>query len=117
MTQNSTSAFLQHVAKIGTNKEKILETLKRYPNITRFSVGRITGMGHLEAQRRLSDLKNEGKVYESGSRKHGKNRISTYSLITQQSLFTTKHKTLKEFIQEEYPDIYSIWDTLYNHKL
>ena len=114
---NSNEAYINHMPKIKTHKDLILNVLKSYPDITRFSVGRLTRLGHLEAQRRLSDLKNDGKIYESGSRKHGNNRVSTYSLTTQGILFDTKRYNLRQWLNGKYPHILFEFDALNNHKL
>ena len=114
---NSNQAYINHMPKIKTHKDLILNVLKTFPDITRFSVGRLTGLGHLEAQRRLSELKGENKVYESGSRKHGNNRVSTYSLTTQGVLFDTKRINLRRWLSDKYPHILFEFDALNNHKL
>lgn len=49
-------------------------------NQSRFEVGRRTGLGDIESQRRLSDLVNDGKAVITGSRKHFQNEVSLYSV-------------------------------------
>jgi hypothetical protein len=117
MTQASKEAFINHLSQMETNKEKITAVLERYPDITRFAVGRLTGIGHLEAQRRLSDLKNENKVYESGTRKHGINRVSTYSLVRQLSWVNSARIPCSKWLKQKYPNIWHEYNMLQNQNL
>lgn len=118
MTKSSKEAFFKNAEKRATNKELVIEALKLNPNRSRFGIGEITGLGHLEAQRRLSDLKNEDRVIETGTRKHGNCEISLYSLKLQLELYPRKPKpTLKQFIESEAPHLLHKYDALYNHKL
>jgi len=114
---NSKQAYTNHQSVIPTHKEMIVEVLKRNPDSSRFEVGRLTGLGHLEAQRRLSDLKNDGRVIETGSRKHGNNRVSLYGIKSQLQMFPTNRLSLRKWLENEHPDILFKYDALYNHKL
>ena len=106
MTENSIDAFNSTVELRQTNKNKVLEALKTENNQSRFEIGRKTGLGDIEAQRRLSDLYNEGSVVITGSRKHFKLDVSLYSIKRQLELYPIKKKpTLKEFITKYYPEI------------
>ena len=69
------------------HREMVLQAVRDYPGATAPEVGRVTGLGHIEAQRRLSDLKNSGEVLRGDGRICGvKNKkMSTWSTIKEAS--------------------------------
>ena len=87
MTTNSINTFNETVELRKTNKEKVFEVLKSERNQSRFEVGRKTGLGDWESQKRISDLVNDGKVVITGSRKHFNHDISLYSVKEQLTLY------------------------------
>lgn len=118
MTQNSKEAFVNGKEQRETNKKLVLNALKNNPNRSRFSIGAKTGLGDIESQRRLSDLYNEGKIVITGTRKHFKSNVSLYSLKDQLELFTIEKKpSLRQFFNEEAPELLHKYDVLYSHKL
>ncbi len=118
MTTNSKKTFLQTVESRLSNKEKCLEALRTEPNQSRFEIGRKTGLGDIEAQRRLSDLYNDEKIDITGSRKHGEHDVSLYSVRSQLSLFPNKKPpTLKAWLKENHPDILHKYNVLIKHEL
>jgi len=80
MTTNSLSTFHQTTELRQSNKLKCLEALRTENNQSRFEIGRKTGLGDIEAQRRLSNLYNDEKIDITGSRKHGEHDVSLYSV-------------------------------------
>lgn len=118
MTTNSINTFHQTTELRQSNKEKCLEALRTEPNQSRFEIGRKTGLGDIEAQRRLSDLVNEDKADITGSRKHGEHEVSLYSVRSQLSLFKNlKPPTLKAWLKENHPDILNKYQVLIKHEL
>ena len=118
MTTNSLNTFHQTTELRQTNKQKVLEALRAEDNQSRFEVGRHTGLGDWEAQKRISDLVNDGKVVITGSRKHGNNEISLYSIKKQLSLFPEKKKpSLRNWLKKEYPEILYKYELLIKHEL
>ena len=117
MTANSIEAFHSTVELRQTNKQKVLEALKKEPNSSRFEVGRLTGLGGFESQRRLSDLMNDGKITITGSRKHGNNEVSLYSIKQQMELFDSKRPRLRAWLKVNYPEILTKYEVLIEHKI
>jgi hypothetical protein len=113
MTNNSINAFYSTVEMRQTNKQKVLECLKTERNQSRLEVGRKTGLGGFESQRRLSDLMNEGKIIITGRRKHGKHEISLYSVTEQLELFTVKNRpSFAKWAKQTHPEIWEKYRVL-----
>jgi len=118
MTENSTNAYIQTEELRQSNKNKVFEALKTERNQSRFEIGRKTGLGDIESQRRLSDLYNEGKAIITGSRKHFNQEVSLYSVKDQLDLFPKKKKPrLRKWLEQEAPELLTKYDVLYNHAL
>lgn len=59
----------EHMDKSGkaaANKMKVLKAVFKEQGQTGPELGEVTGLGHIEAQRRISDLKNDGLVEYRG---------------------------------------------------
>ena len=56
----------------------VLDVVRAFPGSTAGKIGEKTKLGHVRAQRRLSDLKNEGEVFVSGKKKYKKNNQSRW---------------------------------------
>tara|TARA_R110000824_G_scaffold144093_3_gene311923 strand:+ start:616 stop:969 length:354 start_codon:yes stop_codon:yes gene_type:complete len=54
--KTSHEAARKHQPKANSNARRVLDAVKKYPDSTACELGQITGLGHIEAQRRLSDL-------------------------------------------------------------
>jgi len=117
MTTNSNNAFAVTSELRQTRKAQVFEALRTERNQSRFEIGRKTGLGGFEAQRRLSDLVNEEKATVTGSRKHGKCEISLYSVVEQLQLFPVKKITLRKWLKDKHPEIWNQYDLLINHNL
>ena len=117
MTANSIETYHQTTELRQTNKTKCLEALRTERNQSRFEIGRKTGLGDIEAQRRLSDLVNEDKATITGSRKHGLCEVSLYSEVSQLQLFNTKKLSLRQWLKREHPEIWEKYKTLILHEL
>lgn len=106
MTTNSIKTFNETVELRKTNKQKVFDALKIERNQSRFEVGRRTGLGDIESQRRLSDLVNDGKAVITGSRKHFKHDVSLYSAKQQLTLYQKeKPQKLAEWLKNNHPEI------------
>jgi len=105
MTTNSNAAYNSTAELRKTNKQKVYECLKKEANQSRFEVGRVTGLGDWEAQKRICDLVNDGKVIITGSRKHFNCDISLYSVVSQLQLFPVKKVRLRTWLKKEHPEI------------
>ncbi len=118
MTTNSINAYNSTVELRQTNKQKVLECLGTERNQSRFEIGRKTGLGGFESQRRISDLLNDGKVIITGSRKHGNNEISLYSVKEQLELFQIEKKpSFAKWAKKEHPEIWQKYEVLILHEL
>lgn len=118
MTENSIEAFKLGKAQREKNKLLVFNALKKNPNSSRFCIGRITGLGDIEAQRRLSDLKAEGKVIVSGKRKHFKRNISLYSVKQQLELYPEEKKlTFEKWAKKYRPNWWNEYRTVIHHEL
>lgn len=112
-TTNSKNAFDLTVKLRATNKQKVLDALSTEPDQSRFEIGRKTGLGDIEAQRRLSELVNDGKVIITGTRKHFNCDVSLYSVKQQLELYPSKKRiTLKEWLKINHPAISEQWEKL-----
>ena len=106
MTENSIEAFHATKELRAKNKQLVFNALLKHPRSSRFCIGRITGLGDIEAQRRISDLVNEGKVVVVGKRKHFKRNVSLYYVKDQLELYPTEKKlSLKAWMKYWYPTI------------
>ena len=111
MTQNSIKTYNQTSELRQTNKMIVLKALQSEPNQSRFEIGRKTGLGDIESQRRLSDLVNEDKAIITGSRKHFKHDVSLYSVKEQLTLYPVeKPKKLVEWLKDGYLAIYEEYE-------
>ena len=104
MTANSIETFHATSEIRQLNKQKVFQALLAERNQSRFEIGRKTGLGDIEAQRRLSDLVNEDKVEITGSRKHFKRDVSLYSVKQQLTMFKKKI-TLRKWLKNNHPEI------------
>lgn len=104
MTANSIETYNAAADLRHLNKAKVFAALLTERNQSRFEIGRKTGLGDIEAQRRLSDLVNEDKAVITGSRKHFKRDVSLYSAKEQLTMFEKKI-TLRKWLKKEHPEI------------
>ena len=64
-----------------------LETVGRYPGLTAGHIGEVTGLGHGRVWRRLSDLKNQGKIYQGPSEMwHGRKQCTWWPVREEKQL-------------------------------
>jgi hypothetical protein len=56
----------------------VMGVVENSPGETAGAIGEITGLGHIEAQRRLSDLKNLDKVFADGKAKFKRSKQSRW---------------------------------------
>lgn len=56
----------------------VLDAVRAFPGSTAGEIGDGTGLGHVPAQRRLSDLKSKGVVFISGKKKYKNNNQSKW---------------------------------------
>jgi len=113
MTKNSMDAFASTEQMRLKHKQRVLIALKNNPKSSRFSIGRITGLGDIEAQRRISELMNEKLVEITGSRLHLGNYISLFSVKEQLELFPkVKKPGLKRWLKTEHPEILDLYESI-----
>ena len=118
MTENSIEAFNATKEQRKINKQIVFNALLKHTRSSRFCIGRITGLGDIEAQRRISDLVTDEKVIAVGKRKHFKRNVSLYSVKDQLTLYPAiKKLTLKQFLEKEHPDILHKYKALHCHEL
>jgi hypothetical protein len=117
MTQNSLEAFNATKKLREKNEQLVFNALLNHPRSSRFCMGRITGLGDIEAQRRLSDLVSKDKVIAVGKRKHFKRNISLYSVKDQFELYPTEKKLTFHQYCKTREDWKHIYESLVNHKL
>ncbi len=116
---NSITAYCNpnNQKKFNSERAMIARDLLLKSNQSRLNLGRRLGINDIEVQRRLSDMKRDGEVQVTGSRKHGENTISLYSLTSQLSMFPDKKLTLRQYFSKEAPDLLHKFDALYKHQL
>lgn len=61
--------WMQKSGKAAIHKAKVLSAIADLQGQTCGELGEATGLGHIEAQRRVSDLKNDGLVRYAGRKK------------------------------------------------
>lgn len=54
--------YMTRSGKALRHKARIIEFISKNQGMTAAEAGKLTGLGHIEAQRRISDLKNDGLV-------------------------------------------------------
>ena len=57
---------------------RVMDAVRTFPGLTAGEIGTITELGHVRAQRRLSDLKNLDKVFADGKMKFEGNNQSRW---------------------------------------
>ncbi len=61
-TSHAGAAEVTESGRRKTQAELCLDVVQTYPGLIAAEIGELTGLGHVPAQRRLSDLKAAGKV-------------------------------------------------------
>lgn len=82
-------AALQHEDKRPTNTAKVFAEIVLHPGLCAEQIGEQTGLGRVEAARRISDLKSEGHVRYEGRMTYGgtsQSRVYAVSEPTQGNL-------------------------------
>ena len=76
--------YMDRSGKSTRHKARCIEAISKTQGMTAGEVGKLTNLGHTEAQRRISDLKNDGLVEYRGRRKcsEKKTQMSTIYLTT-----------------------------------
>ena len=64
----SRAAALANLDTIRGNRQVVMKAVIDRPGLTAGELGDATGLGHIEAQRRLSDLKNQGLAHQGHAR-------------------------------------------------
>ena len=59
---------MQRSGRAKYHRELVMAVLRKQQGLTGPEIGRLTGLGHIEAQRRVSDLKNAGLVEYRGKK-------------------------------------------------
>ena len=57
---------------------RVMDAVRTFPGLTAGEIGTITELGHVRAQRRLSDLKNLDKVFADGQAKFKRSKQSRW---------------------------------------
>ena len=67
----SRNAYLKHSDRgtLATHREKVMKAVLSRPGHTAAEIGGMIDLEHVEAQRRLSDLARDGRIYKRGTRK------------------------------------------------
>jgi predicted HTH transcriptional regulator len=91
--------------KFNSQKAKIVRFLSQYPEQSRFTLGYYLGISDHAAQKRISDLVNEGIVCPSGTITNGNNQVSIYSLCDNEQEHKAVKISLKSFLKENHPEI------------
>jgi hypothetical protein len=63
-TSHEAAAKHERSGRAATNRETVLAAVTRHQGLTAVEYGDLTGLGHVEAQRRLSDLSKRTPTYE-----------------------------------------------------
>ena len=68
VTAHEAAEWMQKSGKAKIHKAQVLAAVADLQGQTCAEIGEITGLGHIEAQRRVSDLKNDGLIEYRGRR-------------------------------------------------
>ena len=86
-TSHIGAAEVTHSGRRQTQTEQCLDVVQSHPGLTAGEIGELTGLGHVPAQRRLSDLKNEGHAIQGKSRLwHGRPQVTWWPVQQQGQL-------------------------------
>lgn len=82
MNNNSLEAWFDQATQKNVHSLKlhIMKTLKKYPNISSRQISAILGKENEVVKKRLTDLKNEGLIIQSGDRVEGKHKNSIFCI-------------------------------------
>ena len=88
-THNPVTSHIAAEKMIASGKQEthmilVLRYLRDLPGQTAGQYGELTGLGHIEAQRRLSDLKREGLVFQGEAKLWNGNKQGTWWLTQNQ---------------------------------
>lgn len=86
--------FMQKSGKAAKHKEIVLEFISKNQGATGGEIGEGTGLGHIESQRRISDLKSAGMVEYRDKRKckvKGSNMSKVYLTVRSASVMNVKY--------------------------
>lgn len=64
--------------KRATHANAVLAAVRRSPGLTAAHYGELTGQGHIESQRRLSDLQSQGEVRKGETTTYGLRRMKSW---------------------------------------
>ena len=111
---NSLKAYFDpdNIRKWKSHKGLILHALRyaKYP-LTRWEISQQINLNDHAVQKRLSDLKNEWLIEECGTITYNGNDCSLYRIKEQLQLFSLPEKlTLKKWLQNNYPKIYTEYE-------
>lgn len=67
-TSHEAAQRITETGKRLTDADRCLDVVRHHPGLTAAEIGRDTLLGHIAAQRRLSDLKNAGAVRQGQAR-------------------------------------------------
>ena len=85
-TSHEAAAYQNTSGKRQSAAERCLSVVIDRPGLTAGEIGDDTGLGHIPAQRRLSDLKNAGKVVMGDRKQYKGSNQSTWWPVGQQAL-------------------------------
>ena len=112
MNNNSKEAFVRTAKQRTANYKIVFSVFENNGEYTRREISAITGIDHLEVQRRLSDLENDGKVEKCGKKYENNNPNSIYRKCSQTSMFVkelkpkSKLEKVMTFLINEHPEIH-----------
>lgn len=78
LTSHEAAAELTRSGRRGTQAEQVLAVVRRWSGLTAGEIGEISGLGHVPAQRRLSDLERAGHIEKGEPRSFNGRRQVTW---------------------------------------
>lgn len=95
------------------NKELILEFMAKYPTgqFTVRDLAACTRLGYRPTQKRVSDLKHEGRIKATGTDTEYDKEVEAYTFVSfqvQRKKPKSKHQLLKERLMTDWPLIYQV---------
>lgn len=71
--------------KRATHANEVLAAVRASPGLTAAHYGDLTGQGHIESQRRLSDLQSNGEVRKGETTTYGLRRMKSWWPVRQET--------------------------------
>ena len=85
VSAHDAAEYMEKSGKATLHRAKVIRAVAEKQGLTAAEIGELTGLGHVEAQRRISDLKNDGVV------RYGQRRKCTTKPSNMSTVYLTQY--------------------------